>query len=127
MEPVNRHFFCPHDIKEPQEAEVYQVPVCEMDFRFDYRLIQECYLPDHDCTFNMVGKLNICVGKRDVVSDERTKRLDKEAEEYGRKKVKLDPELSTKLCSLAQAMKFVEEQNNELTEAVQKAAVLDGK
>ncbi len=132
MDPISstsattQAFACPHDQnQQPQESVVYKVAACAVggiDFgRFYYVINKECYMPDHDCTFNVIDKeVNAWSGKRerDRESFRRPDELHKEAQEFGEKKFKIDPELAKSICAIAQARKFINDNNDNLAASI---------
>jgi hypothetical protein len=138
MDPTHS-FTCPHALgQEAVDAELYKIPVCTTansgTGRFYYKIIKECYIPGHDCTFNVLDTysstekktLNVWFGKRERGGNSYglSKSLEQEAEDFGTKKIKVDSALANRLCTLAQAHKFVKEQTKEVNDLVEHSEVL---
>lgn len=72
-------------------------------------------------TFNAVDeKVNAWVGKRnrDGESFRRPEDLEKKAKEFKEKKFKIDPELAKSICAMAQARKFMENNNDTVVASI---------
>jgi hypothetical protein len=136
MIPQNPNFTCQHQgLPETVEVEHYKTSYC--DYSFDYKLCDEFYLPDHDCTFNFSDvvysstekEFNAYTGKslQDVDLYREPQQLKDEAAAFGKKITKIDNKLAQRICVLAQASKFVIEEKKSLAQTVGEVIVTTSK
>jgi hypothetical protein len=133
MNPPHANFSCPHKgLAGAVEVEHYKVSICTTagsgTGRYYYQVIDEFYSPDHDCSYNVVDasysltekEFNVFSGKRKECNDsfmQPTKHKEEE-EAFGRKKLSVDNRVIERICTLARAQKFVNQEKKSLGQII---------